>query len=119
MAALFGLFGCSSSEPDVEAVRPALTAAVLAVPGVTGGTVGFSYASLSPRATCEVTGEGTTTAELSETLERVLKVVTDHIRPYRVGNATCSISNGGVIVRQTDLGFTSPASFDDLRARFP
>lgn len=68
------LGGCAgSADPDVKVVGPQLQSAVLAVDGVTGGTVEFYYASLSPRVVCKLTGSGVEASELAGTLDRVLR----------------------------------------------
>lgn len=119
LAGVLGIFGCSFGGPKLSDVEPKLVEAVLAVPGVTGGDVRLIEASGTPRAVCYLTGSGATSEELLATIDRVLKVVTDHIRPYQYGNASCTITNGTDSASQQGLGFREIVSFDDLRARYP
>lgn len=119
LTAIFGLGGCASGRPALSEVEPKMRAAVLAVPGVTGGTVTLYEASLTPRALCKLTGSADTSAELSKTLDRVLAVVTEYIRPYPSGTATCTIANGDLFAQQPDLGLDEVVSFDALRKRYP
>jgi major membrane immunogen (membrane-anchored lipoprotein) len=118
IAALVLLTGCG--QPDLEPISRELESAVLALPGVTGGTVGAGYAELSPNIGCELTGSGSSKAALAATLDRVLKTIADHTRTLDDGSMVhCSIANGTLSVGVGDLGFDQPLFMHDLRQRYP
>lgn len=119
VAAMTGLGGCSPSEPALSSVEPRLTADVLTIPGVTGGHVQLYEASMTPRAVLQLTGSASTREELIATLDRVLAALTGHIRPYRLGNASVSLTSGDLVADQTSLGLSAVVSFDELRQRYP
>ena len=66
----------------------------MAVPGVTGGSVSFTYASFDPRVACDLTSSAATKDELESTLYGVLEQVADVTRPYDKGTVIVAISNG-------------------------
>ena len=112
LVAGLALTGCS--QQNVEPIGEATEKAVLALPGVTGGTCGMGYASLSPNLICRLTGSGTTKAELVATMDAVARTLVAELKPVKSSMVSCTISNGEVWATLNDLGFEVD-SLDDLR----
>lgn len=111
LTALLALTGCSQ---DVEPIGKATEKALLGLPGVTGGTCTMYYASLSPNLICELTGSGTTKAELVTTMDAVARTIVAELKPVKSSLVRCSITNGDLSAGLNDLGF-EVRTVDDLR----
>lgn len=117
LAAAVLLTGCT--QPDLPALAGRLRASVFALPGVTGGTVDLKYAALSPNLICDLTGSGTTQADLIATMDAVLRTLTDGTRALKDAMVSCSINNGDVEAGVTSLGFQPTTTLTELRKRYP
>ena len=112
LTALFAITGCS--QPNVEEIGVTTEAAVLAMTGVTGGTLEMYYASLEPNLICDLTGSGTTKAELVTTMDAVARTIVTNLEPLESSMVSCVISNGDVSANLSDLGFEF-RTLEDLR----
>lgn len=109
--------GCASNDNAGTAAR--LTPLVLAVPGVTGGTVDVSDTSGAVLVTCRLTGDATTQDGLDTTLDAVLRVVTSNTTGLRDGTMiACTVANAGLTGQASDLGLPVPTYLQALRARY-
>lgn len=114
LVALFALTGCS--QPNVAEIGATTETAVLALPGVTGGTLELYYASLTPNLICDLTGSGTTKAELVATMDAVARTIVTNLEPLDSSSmVSCVIENGDVSANLSDLLGFEARSLDDLR----
>jgi hypothetical protein len=114
-ALALALGGCGKSNSSVaESLRPAL----LAVPGVTGGTVNVTDASVSVMITCRLTSDGQTHEALKTTLDGVLRVLTSKTRDLADGTLVdCLVRNGVLLSQPSDLGLAN-TYLSDVRAHY-
>ena len=112
------LSGCSSG-PSPEELTARLEPVLTQVPGVTGGTVRVTHASLSLYYSCKLTSDAATAEELSTVLTDVLTTLVENTRDESGGSSvSCFVKNGSDIVTTADLDLGNPTSLDKLRARF-
>lgn len=115
--ACLALVGCSKGE-TAEDIQGRVEPAILAVPGVTGGTVTVGNAGVSSMYTCALTSDRADQEELKAVLVDVLKTLVSQTPNEPAGQlVTCSVSNADLGVATQDLGLTSPSSLREIREK--
>lgn len=118
------LVGCAADDSEqLDSINADLRSATMSVDGVTGGSIGIGEGSVGQlELGCRLVGSGSDRAQLADSLDKVLDIAADYVRPFEDGTVSCQIENathtaGSVM---TDLGFSRDAyvSFDELREHY-
>lgn len=111
--------GCAwwSGPTESLAERAArITPALLAVPGVTGGSLTVKDASLSHLYECALTSDAGTTDELKAILVDALQTLAREASDDRPGSlVSCTVSNATEGVGSHQVGLTNPTSLRAIR----
>ena len=108
-----GLTGCFG--PSAEERRAEMEPVLLSVPGVTGGSLRVTNAELSNIYTCPLTTDATDETEMRSILTDVLVTFAETSTDTDGSGVRCSLTNGSVTIRPTDLGLTQWSSIREIR----
>lgn len=130
------LFGCGPADPtgpsptpgsssgsyrpdgeELKAFDAQVRDAVLAVPGVSGGTVSVSRTDFSFYIRCQLEGPGSAKDDLSGTLDSVLREIVAQTSELDGAMVYCNIANAGGRMSMADLGI-SPSTLRTLRDHY-
>lgn len=111
-----GLFGCS--KPDTRQWSDALSKAVLAVPGVTGGHAEMRMAGVGRQIYCDVTTSASSREELLGVMEAIMRAVVDETRGLDSAMIYLTARNGSDAVANSDVGGIKTDTLEGLREYF-
>lgn len=119
-AVAFGalLTGCGTAPSESPAERGArLEPIVMAVPGVTGGSLKVANAGVTNIYDCQLTSDASDREALKAVLTDVLRTLAAEANDSELSTVSNGLSNGTEKVTSEDLGLNNPVYIRDIREK--